>query len=106
MRMARRAYGFDMKARIEAAEVYLRSLGFRDCRVRLHEGELARIEVPVEGIAMLLDAKVREPLARRMKELGFRFVSLDLEGFRSGSLNSLVELEVKQRFAHPGTTHE
>jgi pyridinium-3,5-biscarboxylic acid mononucleotide sulfurtransferase len=85
--------------RIEAGEAYLRSLGLRDCRVRLHEGELARIEVPASEIARLAEPEVREGLARRMRELGFRFVTLDLEGFRSGSMNSLVSLEVKARFS-------
>jgi uncharacterized protein len=90
-------------ARVEAAEEYLRGLGFRECRVRLHEGDLARIEVPAEGsadgIARLADPAVRDDLARRFKELGFRFVTLDLEGFRSGSLNTLVSLEHKKLFA-------
>jgi len=74
-------------ARVEAAEAYLRALGYRDCRVRLHEGELARIEVPADGLARLAEPAVREALARRFKELGFRYVTLDLEGFRSGNLN-------------------
>jgi uncharacterized protein len=82
-------------ARVEEAEVYLRQLGLRDCRVRLHEGELARIEVPVGEIARLAEAEVREGLAKRMKELGFQFVTLDLEGFRSGSLNTLVPVELR-----------
>ena len=73
-------------ARVEAAEDYLQALGYRECRVRLHEGELARIEVPPSG------------LARRFRELGFGFVTLDLEGFRSGSMNELIPLEVKARY--------
>src|SRR5262249_14260461 len=77
-------------SRVEAAESYLRSLGYRECRVRLHEGNLARVEVPAEGIARLLDPAIREGLFRRFKDLGFQFVTLDLEGFRSGSLNVLV----------------
>jgi uncharacterized protein len=84
--------------RVEAAEVYLRSLGFRECRVRLHEGELARVEVPADGLARLAEPSVREGLARRHKELGFRYVTLDLEGFRSGSLNDLVSLDTKRLF--------
>jgi pyridinium-3,5-biscarboxylic acid mononucleotide sulfurtransferase len=86
-------------ARVEAAEEYLRGLGYRECRVRLHEGELARIEVPAAELARLADPVVREALARRFRELGFRFVTLDLEGFRSGSLNSLVSLETQRLFA-------
>jgi uncharacterized protein len=86
-------------ARIEAAEKYLKQLGLRDCRVRLHEGELARIEVPGDEIASLADPTVREGLAKQLRELGFAFVTLDLEGFRSGSLNALVSLDIKSRFA-------
>jgi uncharacterized protein len=90
-------------ARVEAAEAYLRSLGFRECRVRLHEGELARVEVPAEGIALLADPKVRESLAACLREHGFKFVTLDLEGFRSGSLNTLVSLEKKRLFENEPT---
>jgi uncharacterized protein len=86
-------------ARVEAAEAYLKSLGLRDCRVRLHEGELARIEVPLADVARLAEPATRRELACRFRELGFRFVTLDLEGFRSGSMNDLVDLEVKGRFA-------
>jgi uncharacterized protein len=88
-------------ASVEAAEEYLHELGYRVCRVRLHEGELARVEVPPEGLARLADAAVRDALVRRLKELGFRYVTLDLEGFRSGSLNDLVSLDTKKLFA-PG----
>jgi uncharacterized protein len=86
-------------ARVEAAEAYLKQLGYRECRVRLHEGELARIEVPVDELPRLADAAVRDALTRYLKELGFRFVTLDLEGFRSGSLNTLVSLENKKLFS-------
>jgi uncharacterized protein len=86
-------------SRVEAAESYLRSLGYRECRVRLHEGELARIEVPVAELHRLAESGVRDDLARRFRELGFQFVTLDLQGFRSGSLNALVNLELKQAFA-------
>src|SRR5579885_198229 len=85
-------------ARVEAAEEYLHGLGLRECRVRLHEGELARIEVPAAEVARLADPAVRDGLVHRLKELGFRFVTLDLEGFRSGSLNALVPLESKRLF--------
>jgi uncharacterized protein len=85
-------------ARVEAAEVYLRALGYRECRVRLHHGELARIEVPATELARLADPATREALVRRLRDLGFAFVTLDLEGFRSGSLNALVSLESKRLF--------
>ncbi len=90
-------------ARVEAAEAYLHALGYRECRVRLHEGELARVEVPADGLARLLDPTVHGDLVRRLKELGFRYVTLDLEGFRSGNLNSLVSLEFKRLFSPTAT---
>jgi uncharacterized protein len=85
-------------ARVEAAEEFLHGLGLRECRVRLHEGELARVEVPAAELGRLAEPAVREGLVRRLKELGFRFVTLDLEGFRSGSLNDLVSLETRRLF--------
>lgn len=87
-------------ARVEAAEEYLKTLGLRDCRVRTHPGELARVEVPDDAIARLASGEVRARLNQRLRELGFSFVTLDLEGLRSGSLNTLVDLEVKSRFGH------
>jgi len=67
--------------------------------VRLHEGELARVEVPLPDLARLLAPAVYQELVRRLKELGFRFVTLDLEGFRSGNLNQLVSLDYQRLFA-------
>jgi uncharacterized protein len=89
-------------ARVEAAERYLHDLGLRECRVRLHEGELARIEVPAAELPRLADPDVRDMLVARLRELGFRFVTLDLEGFRSGSLNTLVSLDTKRLYAASG----
>ncbi len=86
-------------ARVEAAERYLHELGYRECRVRLHEGELARIEVPLGELLRLLEPAVHQELVRRLKELGFRFVTLDLEGFRSGNLNQLVSLDFQRLFS-------
>jgi uncharacterized protein len=88
-------------ARVEEAEKYLHALGYRECRVRLHEGELARIEVPAAELLLLLEPAVHQELLQRFKELGFRFVTLDLEGFRSGNLNQLVSLEHQRLFARP-----
>jgi uncharacterized protein len=91
-------------ARVEAAERYLRNLGLRECRVRLHEGELARIEVPAAAIAPLADEAVRMGIAERFKALGFRFVTLDLEGFRTGSMNELIPLDLKRQYSQPPCT--
>jgi len=71
--------------RIGAAEQVLRELGFRQCRVRLH-GELARVEVEPDQIGRAAGT-ARADIARRLRALGFIYVSLDLEGFRSGSMN-------------------
>lgn len=85
--------------RVEGAEAFLRELGFRECRVRYHEGDLARVEVPAEELPRLAAAPTRSELVRRLRELGFRYVALDLDGFRSGSLNELIPLAVKAKFA-------
>ncbi|HEY1186300.1 MAG TPA: ATP-dependent sacrificial sulfur transferase LarE [Gemmata sp.] len=84
--------------RVEDAEALLRSLGLRECRVRYHEGDLARIEVPASELATLANEPVRSELTRTLHGLGFKFVTLDLDGFRSGSLNELVPLEFRRRF--------
>lgn len=70
---------------VERAEDLLMALGFRQVRVR-HHGEVARIETDAEGILRFSDPAVRRRVASALKALGFRFVSLDLEGYRPGSL--------------------
>src|SRR5207302_6034506 len=85
-------------ARVEAAEEYLHGLGLRECRVRLHEGELARVEVPASELARFADPEVRHGLVQCLKDQGFKFVTLDLEGFSSGSLNQLVSLDKKRLY--------
>lgn len=92
--------------RIEQAEAYLHALGLRECRVRVHEGDLARVEVSSAELPRLTEPACREALVKRLRELGFRFVTLDLEGFRSGSLNALVSLQCKRSFAPPPKTPE
>jgi uncharacterized protein len=76
-------------ARVAAAEDVLRSLGLRELRVRHHD-KLARIEVPVESMPMLLDPAVRERVSAELRRLGYHWVTLDLGGFRSGSLNDVL----------------
>ena len=85
---------------IEAAEAYLESLGLRQVRVR-HHGEIARIETDTEGIAIV--AAQREAIDRRLTALGFRFVTLDLGGYRSGSLNPVAALEPSDAAGPAGT---
>jgi uncharacterized protein len=74
---------------IEEAEALLRSNGFRECRVR-HHGEMARIEVPRTELGRLLHEPLLSTLTTGIRALGFRFVTVDLEGFRSGRLNEAL----------------
>jgi uncharacterized protein len=76
--------------RIDAAEQYLLGLGLRQVRVRLH-GNLARIELDEEGLHRLLSSSLREEVFRRFKELGFTYVSADLQGYRTGSMNETLD---------------
>jgi pyridinium-3,5-biscarboxylic acid mononucleotide sulfurtransferase len=71
---------------VERAEEALRLQGFRDLRVR-HYGEEARIEVPLAELARMTEPAVRDQVVARLKTIGYTRVTLDLEGFRSGSLN-------------------
>ena len=75
---------------VEQAENALKDLGFLNLRVRVH-GEIARIEVPPEDIARLAADPVRGEVAKRLKACGYRYVSLDLQGYRRGSLNEVLQ---------------
>lgn len=79
---------------IDAGEQLLRDLGLRDLRLRYHADDLARIEVPIADLPRLVDPTVRGRLVEGLKQIGFRFVTLDLEGFRSGSLNPSAMLPI------------
>lgn len=84
----------DRLARIDAAESWLRTHGLPDLRVRLHTGELARIEVPQDCFARLIDINKDQSLSRYFLKIGFRNVTMDLVGLRSGSMNEgLVQLK-------------
>jgi uncharacterized protein len=74
---------------IGRAEAALRELGFRELRVR-HHGSTARIELPRAEMGRVLADGLAEEIVRRVREAGFAFVALDLEGLRSGSLNRLL----------------
>ena len=75
---------------IEAAEMFLRSLGLRQLRVR-HHGQVARIELDEGGMMVLMSGGRRQAVAAKLKELGFSYVTLDLTGFRSGSMNEVLK---------------
>ena len=74
---------------VEQGEESLRKLGFRQFRVR-HHGEIARIEIARDELPRALTLEMAAELSRTFKSLGFKFVTLDLEGFRSGSMNALL----------------
>jgi len=79
-------------ATVERGEDALRALGFRQLRVR-HHGEIVRIEIAGEELPRALDPAMAAKFASIFKALGFKFVTLDVEGFRSGSMNTLLPAE-------------
>ncbi|WP_302014258.1 ATP-dependent sacrificial sulfur transferase LarE [uncultured Akkermansia sp.] len=76
-----------MLKRVDTAETFLRSLGLKGCRVRVHGEDLARIELPEEERLLFLNRELAGPVAHRLRELGFRHIALDLEGYSRGSMN-------------------
>lgn len=97
---SRVAYGEEVTPQrllmIDQAEQFLRGMGLREVRVRYHRGDLARVEVPLDALELLCRPENRTALVARLRELGFKFVTLDLEGFRSGSLNALHQGDLLQ----------
>ncbi len=75
---------------IDRAEQFLRERGFRPLRVRYHAGDLARIEVPPDQLPRLVESELRRELVEHLRSLGFKYVAVDLEGFRSGSMNAVL----------------
>ncbi len=94
---SRIAYGEDPTPErvrmIDQAEQWLRQRGLRVLRVRYHKGDLARIEVPPDDLPRFIELQVRGELITAFRALGFKFITLDLEGFRSGSMNSVIPIE-------------
>ncbi len=74
---------------VDRAEQLLLSLGFRQIRVRVH-GTLARIEVPPEEIGRIAEDEMRRQIAEKLREYGFTYVTLDLQGYRTGSMNEAL----------------
>jgi uncharacterized protein len=74
---------------IDRAESFLKSEGFRQVRVRHHE-KVARIEVPAEDLPKFFDNGLNERVSARLKEIGYTYVTLDLTGYRTGSLNEVL----------------
>ena len=81
------------KVPVAAAEDVLRELGLGpELRVR-HHGAIARIELPADAVQRAAAPDLREPVTRRLRALGFTYVALDLQGFRSGSMNEAPRSE-------------
>ena len=74
---------------IDKAEIALKQLGFRQVRVR-HHGDVARIEVAEQEMPRALDPEMARRMSAALKLLGFKYVTLDLEGYRMGSLNEAL----------------
>ena len=91
---------------IEKGEEVLFSMGFRQFRVR-HHGELVRIEIAREELARMLSLSMFEQASVALKRLGYKYVTLDLEGYRSGSMNALLPVsEIGLIGAKPSSTSD
>ncbi|MBI4563394.1 MAG: ATP-dependent sacrificial sulfur transferase LarE [Planctomycetes bacterium] len=86
---------------VERAEEVLRALGLRQVRVRHHDA-VARIETDAAGFERLRPAEVRERVAAKLREIGFTYVALDLQGYRTGRLNEAVVLRASGAGGHGG----
>ena len=91
---SRVAYGvpvtIERLSKVERGEEYLRSLGFREFRVRVHD-DLARIEIAPNELERALNLEITEKIAAKFRRLGFKYVTLDLHGYRSGAMNEVLE---------------
>ncbi|MFH2003561.1 MAG: TIGR00268 family protein, partial [Bacteroidota bacterium] len=79
-------------------ETLLRDNGFKYFRVRHHDENTVRIEVGKNEVARFFDDGLRETIVSEIKKLGFKYVTLDLEGYRTGSMNEVLSEEEKQAF--------
>jgi len=79
--------------KIEKAESFLHSLGFRQVRVR-YQYPIARIEIEKEEIPKILQSNIRGKMIKKLKKIGFEYITLDLEGYRSGSMDELKECNI------------
>jgi len=82
--------------RIEAGEKYIRTLGFSQVRVRHLKDEVAKIEVMTDELDRIMQPQVRKQVIEKLKELGFKHISIDLEGYRTGSMNESLIADGKQ----------
>ena len=91
---SRVAYGTEVTVanirQIELAEESLKELGFRQFRVRYHAGELARVKIARAELQRAMRLEIFDAISRRLKELGFQYITIDLEGYRQGSMNEAL----------------
>jgi uncharacterized protein len=104
------AYGVEVTPerlqRVDQAERFLkRLLSTAELRVRCEAQELARVELPLDVLSAALVPEVRHQIVVELKRLGFRAVTVDLEGFRSGSFGALVPLELKTAKPQASAVH-
>lgn len=96
---SRIAYGttvtIERLGKVDRGEEILREFGFKEFRVRHHD-TLVRLEIAPAELDRVLRKEVIEELAKRFRELGFKYVTLDLEGFRSGSMNEVLPIRIKR----------
>jgi uncharacterized protein len=88
-------------SKIDQAESFLRDLGFRTFRVRFHDERTARIEVGQEELAHALAPETRQAIIDYLKQVGFIYVTLDMQGYRTGSMNDALPVEVKTQASRP-----
>ena len=96
-------YGFGITkenlSKIDRAETFLRALNFKNYRVRHHDDKTARIEVNANEIAHLIEPEIRERITTFFASLGFIYVTLDLKGYRTGSMNEVLSPDAKANAA-------
>jgi pyridinium-3,5-biscarboxylic acid mononucleotide sulfurtransferase len=91
-----RAVNREVLGQVERGEESLRQLGFRQFRVR-HHGELARVEIAREELSLALTVEMLDAITAALRKAGFRYVTLDTTGFRSGSMNMVLPAEILAR---------
>lgn len=84
--------------KVDAAETFMRDLGFRFFRVRHHDDRTARLEVGPQEIDRLFESTLREKIVSQFKGLGFAYVTLDLQGYRTGSMNEVLSEDEKKGY--------
>ncbi len=85
--------------KVDRAETFLRDHGFRAFRVRFHDASTARIELSPEEIQRMFDPALRAGFVGFMKDLGFTYVTLDLQGYRTGSMNEVLSDETRSKYS-------